>query len=60
MLANRKRLAAQYAKVNATAAARIHQNDKTYRVAVSKDPVGYELRSGRRPRRITSGLAACT
>jgi cytoskeleton protein RodZ len=43
-----------------TAAARIRQNGKTYRVATSKDPVGYELRSGRRPRRITSGLAGCT
>src|SRR5918998_1628745 len=43
-----------------TAAARIRQNGKSYRVAVSEDPVGYELRSGRRPRRITSGLAGCT
>jgi len=43
-----------------TAAARIRQNGKTYRVAVSKDPVGYELRSGRRPRRLTTGLAGCT
>src|SRR5829696_7245782 len=43
-----------------TAAARIRQNGKTYRVAVSKDPVGYALRSGRRPQRITSGLAGCT
>jgi cytoskeletal protein RodZ len=43
-----------------TAAARISQNGKSYRVAVSEDPVGYELRSGRRPQRITSGLAGCT
>jgi cytoskeleton protein RodZ len=43
-----------------TAAARIHQNGKSYRVATSKDPVGYELRSGHRPQRITSGLAGCT
>ena len=43
-----------------TAAARIRQNGKDYRVAESKDPVGYELRSGKRPRRITSGLAGCT
>jgi cytoskeleton protein RodZ len=43
-----------------TAAARIRQNGKNYRVAESRDPVGYELRSGRRPRRITSGLAGCT
>jgi cytoskeletal protein RodZ len=43
-----------------TAAARIRQNGRTYRVAVSKDPVGYSLRSGRKPQRITSGLAGCT
>jgi cytoskeletal protein RodZ len=43
-----------------TAAARIRQNGKDYRVAVSRDPVGYELRSGKRPQRITSGLAGCT
>ena len=43
-----------------TSAARIRQNGKTYRVATSKDPVGYALRSGRRPQRITSGLAGCT
>ena len=43
-----------------TAAARIRQNGKSYRVALSEDPVGYELRSGRRPQRITSGLAGCT
>ena len=43
-----------------TAAARIRQNGKSYRVAESTDPVGYELRSGRRPQRITSGLAGCT
>ena len=43
-----------------TADARIRQNGKSYRVAESQDPVGYELRSGRRPQRITSGLAGCT
>jgi cytoskeleton protein RodZ len=43
-----------------TAAARIRQNGKSYRVAESREPVGYELRSGRRPQRITSGLAGCT
>ena len=43
-----------------TAAARIRQNGKSYPVAESKDPVGYSLRSGRKPRRITSGLAGCT
>lgn len=43
-----------------TAAARIRQNGKTYRVAESQDPVGYALRAGRRPQRITSGLAGCT
>jgi cytoskeletal protein RodZ len=43
-----------------TAEARIRQNGKTYRVAQSRDPVGYALRSGRRPQRISSGLAGCT
>jgi hypothetical protein len=43
-----------------TSAARIRVNGRSYGVAVSKDPVGYELRSGSRPRRITSGLATCT
>jgi cytoskeleton protein RodZ len=43
-----------------TAAARIRQNGRSYRVAVSRDPVGYVLRSGRRPQRIRSGLAGCT
>jgi cytoskeletal protein RodZ len=43
-----------------TAAARIRQNGKSYRVAESKDPVGYSLRSGRKPQRITTGLAGCT
>ena len=32
----------------------------SYGVASSKDPVGYEMRSGSRPRRLTSGLATCT
>ena len=35
-------------------------NGKDYQVAESRDPVGYELRSGKRPQRITSGLAGCT
>jgi cytoskeleton protein RodZ len=43
-----------------TAAARMRVNGRDYRVASSKDPVGYELRSGSRPRRLTSGLATCT
>ena len=43
-----------------TAEARIRQNGKSYPVAESRDPVGYSLRSGRKPRRITSGLAGCT
>jgi cytoskeleton protein RodZ len=43
-----------------TAEARIRQNGKNYRVAVSRNPVGYQLRSGRRPQRISSGLAGCT
>jgi cytoskeleton protein RodZ len=43
-----------------TSAARMRINGRSYGVAVSKDPVGYELRPGSRPRRITSGLATCT
>jgi cytoskeletal protein RodZ len=43
-----------------TAAARMRVNGHSYGVASSKDPVGYELRSGSRPRRLTSGLASCT
>ena len=43
-----------------TAEARIRQNGKSYPVAESREPVGYALRSGRKPRRITSGLAGCT
>ena len=42
-----------------TAAARMRVNGRSYRVAESQDPVGYELRSGKRPRRISSGLANC-
>ncbi len=43
-----------------TSAARMHVDAHSYGVAVSKDPVGYEIRSGSRPRRLTSGLATCT
>jgi cytoskeletal protein RodZ len=43
-----------------TASARMRVNGRSYGVATSQDPVGYELRSGRKPRRITSGLATCT
>jgi cytoskeletal protein RodZ len=43
-----------------TAAARIRQNGKSYPVAESREPVGYSLRSGRKPQRITRGLAGCT
>jgi cytoskeleton protein RodZ len=44
-----------------TSAARMRVNGRSFGVATSKDPVGYELRSGSsRPRRITSGLATCT
>jgi len=43
-----------------TANARIRTNGRTYRVATSQEPVGYELRPGRRPRRLSSGLATCT
>jgi cytoskeleton protein RodZ len=32
---------------------RMRVNGKTYRVAASADPVGYELRPGRRPRRLS-------
>jgi cytoskeleton protein RodZ len=43
-----------------TSAARMRVNGRSYAVATSKDPVGYELRSGHKPRRITTGLATCT
>ena len=42
-----------------TANARMRVNGHTYRVAVSRNPVGYDLRPGRRPRRMTTGLANC-
>jgi cytoskeleton protein RodZ len=43
-----------------TASARMRVNGRSYGVAVSKDPVGYEIRSGSRPKRLSSGLATCT
>ena len=43
-----------------TSAARMRVNGRSYRVAKSRGPVGYELRSGRKPRRLSSGLATCT
>jgi cytoskeleton protein RodZ len=43
-----------------TAAARMRVNGRSYGVAVSKDPVGYEIRSGSRPRRLTTNLPTCT
>jgi cytoskeleton protein RodZ len=43
-----------------TAAARMRVGGKSYGVASSKDPVGYELRPGKRPRRLTSGLPTCS
>ena len=43
-----------------TANARMRVNGRAYRVATSQDPVGYELRPGRRPRRLSSGLADCS
>ena len=43
-----------------TASARLRVNGRTYRIASSRDPVGYDLRSGSRPKRITTGLATCT
>ena len=42
-----------------TANARMRVNGRTYPVAVSQSPVGYELRPGRRPRRLSSGLPTC-
>jgi cytoskeleton protein RodZ len=43
-----------------TANARMRVNGRSYRVATSQEPVGYELRPGRRPRRLSSGLPTCT
>jgi cytoskeleton protein RodZ len=44
-----------------TDAVRMLVNGKAYKVAASSDPVGYELRSGHKPRRLPSGrLPACT
>jgi cytoskeleton protein RodZ len=37
-----------------TANARMRVNGRTYRVAASQDPVGYELRPGRQPRRLAA------
>jgi cytoskeleton protein RodZ len=43
-----------------TAAARMRVDGKSYAVATSKDPVGYEIRRGGRPKRLSGGLATCT
>jgi hypothetical protein len=43
-----------------TNAARMRVNGKSYAVASSRGPVGYEIRAGHRPRRLTSGLATCS
>jgi len=43
-----------------TSAARMRVGGKSYGVATSKDPVGYEIRSGSRPKRLSRGLATCT
>jgi len=43
-----------------TAAARMRVGGRSYGVAESRDPVGYEIRSGSRPKRLTGGLATCT
>jgi cytoskeleton protein RodZ len=43
-----------------TSAARMRVGGKSYGVATSKDPVGYEIRAGRRPKRLSGGLATCT
>ena len=43
-----------------TADARMRVDGRTYRVAVSPEPVGYDLRPGRRPRRLPPGeLPTC-
>jgi cytoskeleton protein RodZ len=42
-----------------TSNARMRVNGHTYRVAPSRNPVGYELRPGRRPRRLAGGLPTC-
>ena len=43
-----------------TANARMRVNGRTYRVASSRDPVGYDLRPGRRPRRLSGNLPTCS
>jgi cytoskeleton protein RodZ len=43
-----------------TANARMRVNGRTYQVAASQDPVGYELRPGRKPRRLTGTLPTCS
>jgi cytoskeleton protein RodZ len=43
-----------------TAAAKMRIGGKSYSVASSQNPVGYELRPGKRPRRLTSGLPTCS
>jgi hypothetical protein len=43
-----------------TAAVRMLVNGKAYKVAASSNPIGYELRSGHKPRRLASAqLPAC-
>jgi cytoskeleton protein RodZ len=43
-----------------TANARMRVNGRTYRVAASREAVGYDLRPGRAPRRLSSGLPTCS
>ena len=43
-----------------TSNARMRVDGRTYRVAASRDPVGYDLRPGRRPRRLAGGLPSCS
>jgi cytoskeleton protein RodZ len=43
-----------------TANARMRVNGRSYRVATSQEPVGYELRPGRGPRRLSDGLPTCS
>ena len=40
--------------------ARMRVNGRTYRVASSSTAVGYDLRPGRAPRRLSGGLPTCS
>jgi cytoskeletal protein RodZ len=43
-----------------TSSARMRVGSHSYGVASSQGPVGYEVRPGRKPRRLKSGLATCS